>query len=140
MEAVSPYKLFSPIHVAWLHRRDRLGLDVMPSDLDSIANHQTDAITDPLFAAYLARAVAGQLRRKRGRKSIWNRGFGRLTWAGILVDDEVDAIWADRRSGLRIRQRSDESPIHEAAEIVARKLRYGSGRSLLNLFSRHRFR
>lgn len=140
MEAVSPYQLFSPIHVAWLHRRDRLGLDVVSADLDSIAAHQADAITDPLFVEYLARAAAGQLRRKRGRKPIWERGFGRLTWAGILVDDEVDAIWADRRSGLRKRLRCDESPIHEAAEKVARELRYGSGRSLLNLLSRHRFR
>lgn len=140
MEAVSPYQLFSPIHVAWLHRRDQLGLDVMPADLDSIAAHQADAITDPLFVDYLARAAAGQLRRKRGRKPIWERGFGRLIWADILVDDEVEAIWSDRRSGQRKRQRCDESPIHEAAEKVARELRYGSGRSLLNLLSRHRFR
>lgn len=140
MEAVSPYQLFSPIHVAWLHRRDRLGLDVRPAELDSIAANQTDATTDPLFVEYLARAAAGELRRKRGRKPIWERGFGRLMWASILLDDEVDAIWADRHSGSRMRLRCDESPIHEAAEKVARELRYGSGRSLLNLLSRHRFR
>ncbi len=140
MEAVSPYQIFSPIHVAWLHHRDRLGLDVLPADLDSIAANQADAITDSLFVEYFARAAAGQLRRKRGRKPVREQGFGRLTWAGILLDDEVDAIWADRRSGNRKRLRSDESPIHEAAEMVARELRYGSGRSLLNLLSRHRFR
>lgn len=140
MEAVSPYQLFSPIHVSWLHRHDRFGLDVMPADLDSIAANQPDAMTDPLLVEYLARAAAGELRRKRGRKPIRERGFGRLTWASILLDDEVDAIWDERRSGARERQRFDESPIHEAAEKVARKLRYGSGRSLLNLLSRHRFR
>lgn len=140
MEAVSPYELFSPIHVAWLHRRDRLGLEVMPAELDSIAANQADAVSDALFVEYLDRAAAGRLRRKRGRKSIWERGFGRLIWAGILVDDEVEAIWSDRRSGHRKRQRCDDSPIHEAAEKVARELRYGSGRSLLNLLSRHRFR
>jgi len=140
MEAVSPYQLFSPIHVEWLHRRDLLGLDITPSDLESIAANQADATSDLLFVEYLARAAAGGLRRKRGRKPIWERGFGRLIWAGILLDDEVDAIWAERRSGDRKRLRSDESPIHEGAEKVARELRYGSGRALLNLLSRHRFR
>lgn len=104
-----------------------------------MAENQPDVVDDPLFRELAAKAAEGKLQRRRGRKSIWDRGFGRLMCANLFIDDdEVESIWRERRSGLR--QRTDESPIHEAAERVARELRYGSGRSLLNLISRHGFR
>lgn len=140
MKAVSPYQMFSPIHVAWLYQRREAGKDITAADIESIAANQADAVNDPLFRDLAAKAAAGRLQRRHGRKSIWDRGLGRLTWASLLIDDEVSSIWNERRSNRRIRQRTDESPIHEAAETVARELRYGSGRSLLNLLSRHRLR
>lgn len=140
MKLLTLYDMFSPIHVAWLHRRDGRGGDVTASDLDSIESHHPEAVSDPLFTSYRKRADAGQLHRKRGRKPIWTHGYGRLICAGVLLDDEVEAIWTARKSGRRVRQRTDESPIHEAAEKVARTLGYGTGRSLLNLLSRHRMR
>jgi hypothetical protein len=137
MTAISPFQMFSPIHLAWLYRCHEKGLDVTAADLASIEAHRPEAVEDPLFADYRSRADSGNLCRRRGRKPIWTRGFGRLICAAVLIDQEVETIWADRRAGLRVRMRGDESPIHEAAENVARELGYGTGRSLLNLLSRH---
>nr|WP_294848154.1 hypothetical protein [uncultured Sphingomonas sp.] len=140
MKAVSPYQMFSPIHVAWLYHRRETGKDITAADLASIAANQADAPDDPLFRDLAAKAAARNLQCRRGRKFIWDHGFGRLTWASLLIDDEVRSIWHERRSNRRIGQRTDESPIHEAAETVARELQYGSGRSPLNHPSRHQLR
>ena len=135
MIAENPYQLFTPIHPAWLYRRHDEKLDVTNADLDSIERHFPAAGTDPLFAHYRSLAAANKLYRRRGRKP-GSRGI--LWFAYFAIEDEKARIWDERRSGLRERRREDPSPIHEAAEIVARRMRFGSGHSLLNRISRAR--
>lgn len=135
MHFATPYQLFSPIHVAWLYRRVRDGLDVTSADLNSIEAAQPEAIRDALLKNRRKLADKGQLYRRRGRKPVPR---ARLWAAWCAIQDEKDLIWAERQKGSRVRQRSDDSPIHEAAEKIARTYRFGSGRSLLNLLARHR--
>lgn len=134
MIATNPYQLFSPIHVAWLYRCRENGLDVTAADLDLIERRQPQAVDDPLFAECRALANAGRLYRRRGRKPTGGRGM--LWYAYFAIEEERQRIWDERRSGKRERQYAEDSPIHQAAEIVARELRFGSGRSLLNRLAR----
>lgn len=132
--AENPYQLFSPIHLAWLYLRREKGLDITAADLDSIERHQPEAINDPLFSECRALANVGKLYRRRGRKPISGRGM--LWYAYFAIEEEKQRIWDERRSGKRERQYAEDSPIHQAAEIVARELCFGSGRSLLNRLAR----
>lgn len=132
--AQNAYQQFSPIHLAWLYRQTEKGLDVTAADLDSVERHQPEAVKDPLFAKSRALADAGKLYRRRGRKPM--RGRGMLWYAYFAIEVEKARIWEERRSGKRERQYAEDSPIHLAAEIVARELCFGSGRSLLNRLSR----
>jgi hypothetical protein len=136
MQCPGPFEQFSPIHLAWLYRRHELRLDVTAADLDSIEAEQPEAINDPLFSDYRSRADAGNLYRRRGRKPLSVAGNVRLWAARFAIEDEKERLWEARKTGRRQRRRSDESPIHEAANIVAREFRLGSGRSLLNRLSR----
>ena len=133
MIAENPYQLFSPIHPAWLYCRHEKKLDVTSADLDSIERNFPAAGHDPLFAHYRSLAAAKKLYRRRGRKPA-SRALGWLAY--FAIEDEKARIWAERRSGMRERRRGDPSPVHEAAEVVARRMRFGSGQSLLNRLSR----
>ena len=136
MHAENPYQLFSPIHLAWLYRRREKQLDVTAADLDSIERHQPEALDDSLFAHCRALADAGKLYRRRGRKPLSIVGRLRL-WAACFEIEEAKArIWEERKSGGRRRAYGEDSPIHQAAELVARQFRSGAGRSLLNQLSR----
>ena len=135
MIAENPYQLFSPIHPAWLYRRHGKKLDVTSADLDSIVRNFPAAENDPLLAHYRSLAAANKLYRRRGRKP---GGRGILWFAYFAIEEEKARIWDERRSGLRERRREDPSPVHEAAEIVARRMRLASGLSLLNRLSRER--
>lgn len=134
--AQNAYQLFSPIHLAWLYRQRGKGLDVTAADLDCIERNQPEAVNDQVFAECRALADAGKLYRRRGRKPM--RGRGMLWYAYFAIEEEKARIWQERRIGERERAYGEDSPIHQAAEIVARELRFGSGRSLLNRLSRER--
>jgi hypothetical protein len=136
-KAKSIYDIFSPVHTAWLHRRDEKGLDVTGADLESIETHFPDAMRDPLFVTYQTSSAAGTLKKRRGRKPVTPAGRFGLWHARFEIEDRVGEIRKERRSGVRPRQPFEECPIHQAAEEVARKLRYGSGRSLLNRLSKY---
>jgi len=140
MIASNPYELFTPIHLAWLYRHHEKRLDVIAADLDSIEANDPNAMADPLFAHYRSLQVAGRLYRRRGRKPLTMAGRARLWAARFAIEDKKDEILADRRSGRRVRGYGEDSPIHQPADIVARELRFGSGRSLLNRLSRERIR
>jgi len=124
------YQLFSPIHLAWLYGGEKFELDMVAADLDSIEANFPEAIHDPLFADYRRRARAGTLRRRPGRKPNSRACWLRLQYASFEIDDEMQAIWARRRSGNHARNRSYLEPCFEAAETVARRMRFGSGWSL----------
>ena len=136
MHAENPYQLFSPIHLAWLYRRREKKLDVTAADLDSIERNHLGAVDDPLFAECRALADAGKLYRRRGRKPISTADKLRLWSAYFAIQDEKARIWMERRSGERERKLIEQCPIHEAAEIVAREFRKGTGESLLKQLSR----
>lgn len=138
MIATNPYQLFSPIHLAWLHRQRQKGLDVTAADLDSIERNQPEAVDDPLFAECRALADAGKLYRRRGRKALTLAGRLRLWAAYFAIEEEKARIWHERRCGKRERQYAEDSPIHQAADLVAREFRMGCGRSLINRLSRER--
>jgi hypothetical protein len=138
MIANSPYELFSPIHLAWLYRCRDKNLDVTAADLDSIEMHQPRAAEDPLFVNFRALANAGRLYRRRGRKPLSLAGRARLWAAHFAIEDEKARIWIERRAGLLARSYGEDSPVHQAADIVAQQFRLGSGRSLLNRLSRER--
>jgi hypothetical protein len=136
MRVENPYQLFSPIHLAWLYRRREKKLDVTAADLDSIERNHPRAVDDPLFVKCRALADAGQLYRRRGRKPLSIAGRLRLWAARFAIEEETARIWEERRSGRRRRAYGEDSPIHQAAESVAREFRSGAGRSLLNQLSR----
>lgn len=127
MQALTAYQMFSPIHVAWLHRRREHRLDVSSADLDSIEAESPDAINDPLFADYRSRANAGKLHRRRGRKPMSNAEYLRLWHARFEILDEVEAIHERRRNGSDPRMPGDLEPCFQAAETVARRMRLPMG-------------
>jgi hypothetical protein len=136
MHATNPYELFQPIHLAWLYRRHRHGLDVTAAELDSIEAAHPEAASDPLFAGYRGLQAAGRLYRRRGRKPLSLAGRVRLWAAHFAIEEQKEQIWAERRSGRIVRGYGEDSPIHQAADVVASEFRLGSGRSLLNRLSR----
>ena len=141
MQHVNIYQLFSPIHLAYLYRMDSKGLQVVPSDLDSIEAACPDASSDPLFVHYRALAAAGGLRRKPGRKPISHGVKARLLFAKLEIDDEVKAILARRRAGVGVCSRYDDTPRVQAADYVAYNYYFHcTGRSLLNRISKERIR
>lgn len=136
MHSANIYEVFSPIHVAWLHRQVRDGLEVTAADLDSIEAAQPEAIHDPLFAEYRRKADSGKLYRKRGPKPLTNVQFLRLWQARFDILDEMEAIRSRRGSGAASRCRGDLEPCYQAAETVARRFRmHISGRSLVKKLS-----
>jgi hypothetical protein len=140
MNASNPYELFSPIHPAWLYRGHAKKLDVTAADLKSIEKHYPQVADDPLFAEYRARAAAGKLYRRRGRKPKSSLDYLRLWQAHFSIEEEKKRIWTLRRSGVCRRKPYEQAPIHQAAELVARQMRFGTGRALLNRLSLERIR
>ena len=137
----NPFQLFSPIHLAFLHRQHEKGLQVVSADLDSIEATCPDAASDPLFVYYRALAAAGRLNRRPGRKPISWGMKARLWFAKQEIDDEVKAIRARRRAGEEIRPYNGIPPRVQAADFVAHNFYFFcTGRSLLNRISRERFR
>ncbi|WP_379551962.1 hypothetical protein [Qipengyuania sp. DGS5-3] len=136
MTRVTAYEMFEPVHIAWLHRRHPRGLDVMPSDLDSILAHMPGASVDALYREYRARQAAGKLHKKRGRKPMTCLDYLRLWAARFEIEEEVARIKSGRSAGMTVRGYGDDAPCVQAAEIVARRFRYGSGRALLNQHSK----
>ena len=140
MIATNPYELFSPVHLAWLYRHYEKKLDVTGAELDSIEANDTGATADPLFAHYRTLKGAGRLYRRRGRKPLTMAGRLRLWAARFEIEDVREEILSERRTGRRVRGYGEDSPIHQAADIVAKEFRLGCGRSLLNRLSRERIR
>lgn len=137
MEHDTPFQLFSPIHLAYLYRMDEKGLQIVPSDLDSIEAACPDAARDPLFADYRARFQAGTIRRRPGRKPITIPTRLRYWAMRFAFEDETAAIWAKRRSGEAPRVRGDREPCYQAAEIVIERFGlYCTPETLLNRLSR----
>lgn len=132
MIAANPHQLFTPIHPAWLYRCHEKQLDVTAADLDRIEANFPNAVADPLFSEYRRRVATGKPHRRRGRKPLSLAGRLRLWAAFFAVEEERARIWNERRTGKRLRKPFEETPIHQSAEIVARRFRLGSGRSLLN--------
>jgi len=132
LQSLSVFDVFTPRHTAWLHRQAEKGLDIMEADLDSIEAAFPKAMEDPMFANYRAKAEAGTLCRRRGRKKQTIPEYLRLWAARFEMDDEIQLIWDERRSGKRPRLSGDLDPCFQAAEIVARRYRLPcSGPSLL---------
>lgn len=135
------YQLFTPIHPAWLYRQHAKKLDVTPTDLDSIESAFPAAAKDPLFIEYRHRANSGTLRRRPGRKPLTIPQLLRLWAARFAIEDEMEAIWAKRRSGASTRARGDVEPCYQAAEIVARRFRFPcTGEWLLKRLSKEGIR
>jgi hypothetical protein len=119
MEHIGPFQMFSPIHLAYLKGRHADGLDVVPSDLDSVEREHPAAVQDSLFIEYRERAAAGLLRRRPGRKAPSFGTYARLWFAKMEIEDEVKAIWARRRAGTETRQYNAASPGLMAADRIA---------------------
>ena len=137
MEHVNIYQLFSPIHLAYLYRMHEKGLQIVPSDLDSIEAACPDAAGDPLFADYRARFEAGAIRRRPGRKPMTIPGRLRYWAMQFALEDETAAIWAKRRSGEARRVRGDREPCYQAAEIVIERFKlYCTPETLVNRLSK----
>ena len=119
MKIIGPFEMFSPIHIAWLRRRHKNQEDVTPADLDLIERSDPAAVRDPLFAEYRARAAAGLLRGRRGRKPATFGTYARLWFARKEIEDEVKAIRTRRRAGIEWLQYNTDSPGVMAANRVA---------------------
>ena len=137
MEFIGPYQILSPIHTAFLYCQHERKRDVTSADLDSIEAAFPLAASDPLFAKYRARAEAGTLRRRPGRKPITIPEFLRLWAVRFAIEDETSEIWARRRSGEVSRMRGDREPYYQAVEIVIERFKlYCTPESLVNRLSR----
>ncbi len=141
MKHVSVFEMFSPIHLAWLHRQDAKGLEVLPADLDSIEQNHPASAHEPLFIDYRRREAAGLLRRRPGRKPLTTAGWLRLWAARFAIEDETALIWDRRRAGIAGRSRGDLAPCLQAAELVSREFGFNvTPEALHNRLSRGGFR
>ena len=127
MDHLTPHQLFSPIHVAWLHRRHERREDIHPSNLDAIEAAYPDAVNDPLFCKYRANPAAARLRRKPGPKPMSEMTRIRLWSARFEMQDEVDRIRAIRRTEKAKGVRGELEPCYQASEIIARRYRFSCG-------------
>ena len=106
-------------------------------DLDSIEATFPGAAQDPLFVEYRARADAGTLRRRPGRKPITIPQLLRLWAVRFAIEDETRAIWDKRRSGEARRMRGDREPYYQAVEIIIERFKlYCAPETLVNRLSR----
>ena len=141
MEHISPFQMFSPIHLACLQRMHAEEFEVVPADLDSIERNHPAAAQDPLFIDYRGRAAAGLLRRRPGRKAASFGTYARLWFAKQEIGDRVRASRARRRAGTETRLYNSDPPALQAANFVAHEYYFHcTGRALLNRISKERIR
>ncbi len=137
MEIDNLLQLSTPIQTAFLYFQHERKRDVTKADLDSIEAAFPAATKGPLFAYHCARAEAGTLRRRPGRSRRTTAEYLRFWHARFEIEEEVERIWALRRTGALKRSRGDLEPCVQAAESVARRLKLPcGGRSLLSRLSK----
>lgn len=133
----SPYYLFDPSSIGWLHRRHAAGEVIRKDDIIRLLEADPDNASDPLLQNYLVPALKGELNGKRGRPP---RTFGRklkLWLASHEYQERLAVYRAGRRGRSNRRNRSDLEPSVVIAGEVAREFRLGcTGRGFLNEISR----
>lgn len=135
MHPDSPFYMFHPESVGWLHRRHERGLEITEADLTRILDADPDAWTDPVMQDYVKRALTEGLPRRKGRKPMATAQRLRIFMAAFDVEKRADEIREKRRSGKVTRTRCDLEPCVEAAEKVGPQWGLPGGRSLLNQIS-----
>lgn len=122
----------NPYSVEWLKARHEAGQHISPEDVIRIVDFDRSVAGDPLVCEYLLRAARGELRKKPGRPKRTMGEEWRLLWAAHRVDVLMRWYRRARQRGYPSayvnKDRIDLSThVHE---VVARKMRMGSGRSL----------
>lgn len=135
MEKNSPFYLFHPDSIGWLHRRHERGEEITAADIARLLRADPANTSDALWQQYALKALEGTLTRRRGRKSLGNRHWMKLA----LIEEEVDKRTARLRAAIRNgkvkNSRGSLEPRIQAAEEAARRWNLGSGRTLLNQIS-----
>jgi len=135
MDPNSPYYLFDPRSIAWLHRRHERGEDVEPADLRRLLEADPANGSDPIMIHYLLKHLDGRLARKRGRKSLEPSRTSKLMIADVLIEERAAEIKAERKGRNREQLRAELEPSVQAAEEIGEWLGLPRGRALLNLIS-----
>ena len=139
MDNRSPRYLFHPDSIGWLHRRAANGETVLAEDIARIVEAQPELIPDPVLRDHVVQACRGQLRSRRGRPPRSSLGRIKLELAAHQV--EVLVRWyrrAERRGYAYAYDRNRDGRlglVNHVHEIVARRMKLGSGTSLANSLS-----
>lgn len=135
MHPNSPFYLFDPSSIGWLHRRHEKGELILPEDVVRLAEADSRNFEDPVFQGYLLAALKGELRRRRGRRP-HGAGFElRLRVATEWLSVRAAEIRAERKRDGYHSHRPDVDPGEEAANEIGNDLFLPRGRSLLNAIS-----
>jgi hypothetical protein len=133
----SPYDLYDPSSLGWLHRRKEKKMDILNEDLARILDANADLVADPLLRGLLVEGLRGRLYAKRGPKRTISRELRELHVVELYVDllPYLQAR-ADRRkqNGYRKTQ-VDFAPAELACELIGRRVGM-AGESVRNLISR----
>jgi Holliday junction resolvase len=132
MSEIPTIRRLNPYSVDWLKVRHEAGQHISPDDVIRIVEFDRTATADPMVCEYLLRAARGELKKKPGRPRRGSAGEFKL----LLAAEKVEMLtrWYRRAKARGYRyayvnkDRIDLSThVHE---LVARKMRMGSGRSL----------
>lgn len=139
MEKNSPFYLFHPDSIGWLHRRHvhrhKRVAEIFASDIARLLKVDPANRSDTVLQHYNLLALEGRLPRRRGRKPLGSLHRAKL----VLIEEEIDKRTARLKSAIRNgkvkRSRGDVEPRIQAADEAARRWKLGSGRTLLNQIS-----
>lgn len=137
MNFTTPWDLFDPTSPGSLARKHEKGIPVLNEDLAILVEANPDVVTDPLLRAYLVRGLRGELKGKPGRPNVQLRTALRMAHANRAV--RILSRWYRRaaRRGYSYALIEKEFS-RQIQEMVARRMKWGSGPTLANKLSLHR--
>lgn len=139
MDNITPWDVFDPTSPESLVRKHEMGIPILNEDLAIVVEANPDVVTVPLLREYLLRGLRGELKKPAGRKALGAARTLRLEYASMCV--EILTKWYKRaaRRGYSYALKKDDGALStQIHELVARRLKMGSGASLANALSAHK--
>ncbi len=89
MEKSSPFYLYHPDSIGWLHRRHAGGQEITKADIARLLRADPANGDDPLWKEYALKALESRLPKKRGRKPMTPEYKLRLGLAAADVEERA---------------------------------------------------
>lgn len=136
MSPNSPFYLFDPESIGWLHRKVENGDFITGADLARIGNADPSTFADPVFQEQALLGLDNRLPVRRGCPPEHPIVWWKTLFAAFLIHDRAAEIRVARKADGKGFERGSPGPRQQAAEEIARGFRmHMSGQALLNRIS-----